>query len=93
MLQTHAQELKAGLTGTAQPRFDFSRIPIYPPTAEAIQTKLPINESRDEYEQEADRVAEQVMATPAYTAVNGAPPRIQRFSGQSNGQTDATPPV
>jgi hypothetical protein len=42
-------------------------------------------------EQEADRVAEHVMPAPAYTAVSDAPRRIQRFSGQSNGQTDAAP--
>ena len=45
MLQTNAEELKAGLPGTASPRFehDFSRIPIHPPAAGAIQTKLAIN--------------------------------------------------
>src|SRR5215204_3581238 len=55
------------------------------------QTKLKVNEPRDIYEQEADRVADQVMATPAGLAVSAAPPRIQRFSGQSNGQMDAAP--
>lgn len=29
--------------------------------------------------------------TPAHSAVSGAPPRIQRFSGQSSGQADAAP--
>jgi Domain of unknown function (DUF4157)/Lysine-specific metallo-endopeptidase len=55
-----------GLTGTASPRFghDFSRIPIHPPAAGAIQTKLAINNPIDEYEQEADRVAGQVMRLP-----------------------------
>jgi hypothetical protein len=63
MLQTNAEEFKAGLTGTASPRFgyDFSRIPIHSPTAGAIQTKLAISKPRDVYENEADRVAEQVM--------------------------------
>jgi hypothetical protein len=28
-------------------------------------------------------------ATPAHPALTGAPPRIQRFSGQSNGQMEA----
>jgi hypothetical protein len=50
-----------------------------------IQAKLRVNEPGDFYEQEADRIADQVMATPAHPAINGAPPRIQRFSGQSNG--------
>lgn len=52
------------------------------------QAKLRIGQPGDIYEQEADRVAEQVMAAPAHPAVSGAPPRIQRFSGQSNGQID-----
>ena len=66
MLQTDAQEPEAGLTGLASPRFgqDFSRIPIHPPLAGAIQTKLAINMLGDSYEQEADRLAEQVMRTP-----------------------------
>ena len=56
-----------------------------------LQTKLKVNEPGDIYEQEADRIADQVMATPAHPAVSGAPPRIQRFSGQPNGQMDAAP--
>ncbi len=50
-----------------------------------VQAKLKVNEPRDIYEQEADRIADQVMATPTHPALNGAPPRIQRFSRQSNG--------
>jgi Domain of unknown function (DUF4157) len=49
-----------------------------------LQTKLKVNEPGDVYEQEADRVADQVMATPARHSVSGAPPHIRRFSGQSN---------
>ena len=36
-------------------------LPIHPPAAGAIQTKLAINKPGDGYEQEADRVSEQVM--------------------------------
>src|SRR5271157_1107245 len=66
MLQTNAEALKAGLTRTALPRFghDFSRIRIHPPAAGTIQTKLAINQPGDEYEQEADRISEQVMRMP-----------------------------
>src|ERR1051325_1870278 len=66
MLQTNAEEFKAGLTGTASPRFghDFSQIAIHPPVAGAIQTKLAINKPGDEYEQEADRISGQVMRMP-----------------------------
>ena len=48
LLQTHAEELKAGLTGTASPRFghDFSQIPIYATAPVRTQTKLTINTSR-----------------------------------------------
>jgi hypothetical protein len=63
MAEAHPEELKARLTGEASPRLghDFSRIPIHPPAVGVIQTKLAINKPGDEYEQEADRVAEQVM--------------------------------
>ena len=66
MAKTHPEELKARLTGTASPRLghEFSRIPIHPPAAGVIQTKLAINKPGDEFEQEADRVAEQVMRMP-----------------------------
>jgi hypothetical protein len=66
MLQTHAEELKAGLTGTSSPQggHNFSRIPRHTPAAGAIQTKLAISQPRDEYEQEADRISEHVMRMP-----------------------------
>ena len=70
---------------------DFSQIPIHSPAARVIQTKLAINEPGDQYEQEADRIANQVLTAPAHTGVSGTPPRIQRFSGPSNGQLDAAP--
>ena len=57
----------------------------------SLQTKLKVTEPGDIYEQEADRIADQVLATPAHPAISGAPPRIQRFSGQSNGQIDTAP--
>jgi hypothetical protein len=56
-----------------------------------IQTKLAINRPGDEYEQEADRVADQVLAMPAHPAVSGASLRIQRFSGQSKEKMDTAP--
>ncbi len=56
-----------------------------------LQRKLSIGASNDPLELEADRVANQVMAAPAHPVVNGTAPRIQRFSGQSNGHMDAAP--
>lgn len=63
MLQTHAEAPEARMTAAASSRFgyDFSQIPIHPPAAGAIRTKLAINKPGDKYEQEADRVAEQMM--------------------------------
>lgn len=57
-----------------------------------LQTKIRVNEPGDAYEQEADRVADQVLAKPAHPGASSAPPRIQRYAGQSNGQTGAALP-
>jgi hypothetical protein len=54
-----------------------------------LQTKLKISEPGDSYEREADRIANQVMASPAPDAVSSRPLNIQRFSGQSNGHETA----
>src|SRR5262245_581312 len=43
---------------------DFSQIPIFRLPAGVIQTKLTVNKRGDEYEQEADRIAERVMRNP-----------------------------
>jgi Domain of unknown function (DUF4157) len=43
---------------------DFGRISIDSPAAGATRTKLAINQPGDEYEQEADRVADRVMRMP-----------------------------
>jgi hypothetical protein len=93
-LEARAEQSDAEVTAATLPRFgyDFSRIPIHPPAAGAIQTKLAISKPGDTYEQEADRIADRVTATPAHPSVSGAPTRIQRFSGQSNRQQmDAVP--
>jgi hypothetical protein len=51
---------------TTVPRFghDFSRVSVHSTGPGMIQTKLKINKPGDPYEQEADRVAEQVMRMP-----------------------------
>jgi len=94
VLQRQAKDSSGPAAGTVIEHgfgHDFSRIPVHPPTAGAIQTRLTVNEPGDVYEREADRVADQVLASPAHPAVSGAPPNIQRFSGQSNGHMDAVP--
>jgi hypothetical protein len=57
-----------------------------------LQRKLSIGSSDDPLELEADRVADQVMAMSANSVVNNSPLRIQRFTGESTGQTDMTAP-
>ena len=66
LLQTNADESNTGLTAATSPHFgyDFSQIPLHPPTGIATQEKLSINTPGDEYEEEADRVAEQMMRMP-----------------------------
>lgn len=56
-----------------------------------LQTKLAIGASHDPLEQEADRVADQVLAAPKNQALSPAPPRIQRFTGQAASQAAAAP--
>jgi len=56
-----------------------------------MQPKLTIGASNDPLEHEADRIANQVLATPANTVVYGSPPRIQRFTGQPTGRLATAP--
>ncbi|MGB2747590.1 MAG: DUF4157 domain-containing protein [Thiofilum sp.] len=46
-----------------------------------LQRKLKIGSPNDRYEQEADRIAEQVMAIPQPLTTERAPVQVQRFSG------------
>jgi Domain of unknown function (DUF4157) len=59
--------------------------------APRLQPKLRVNQPGDAHEQEAERVAEQVMAKPAQADVSPAPPRIQRLSEPSTEQNGAAP--
>lgn len=56
-----------------------------------LQRKLTIGAGNDPLEQEADRIADQVMAGPAHSPVRGAPPRIQRFTEHATEQTAFAP--
>lgn len=54
-----------------------------------LQAKLTIGASDDPLEQEADRVAEQVLAAPSQSDDASAAPRIQRFAEPTGVATDA----
>ena len=56
-----------------------------------LRAKLMIGATDDPLEREADRVADQVMAGPANSAVKSAPVQVQRFTGQGGGQMDSAP--
>jgi hypothetical protein len=81
LLQSNDEERNAVLTGTASPHFghDFSRIHVSPSTAGAIRSKLAINKPGDEYEQEADRISDQVMRMEAPDTAHTAPRGNQRL--------------
>ncbi len=58
----------------------------------SLQAKLALGAPRDVYEDEADRVAERVMATPAHAAPRLVAPRLQRRSPAPSGDdVDAVP--
>ena len=56
-----------------------------------LLTKLRVNEPGDIYEQEADRIADQVMAMQANSKVGVIPRSMQRLSGEPAGQFDTVP--
>lgn len=72
-----------------EPRFghDFSQVQLFSRSQAGIQAKLATNTPGDLYEEEADRVADQLTTT----AVNVAPLGTRRFPGQSAGQSMAVP--
>lgn len=57
-----------------------------------LQKKLSIGASNDPLEQEADRVADQVLEASSHSSFSSATPSIQRFMDQATGNLDAAPP-
>ncbi len=58
-----------------------------------LQAKLAVGPGNDPLEQEADRVAEQVLAMPGGSRVARSPPRIQRFTTSRSEHTAETAPA
>jgi hypothetical protein len=56
-----------------------------------LQAKLSVGVSTDPLEQEADQVAEEVLAAPPNTRVSGSQGHMQRYAGQTTGKTYAAP--
>jgi Domain of unknown function (DUF4157) len=63
LLRSQNTHIDASTQAFRESRFghDFSQIPIHSTQTVALQTKLKVNQPGDPYEQEADRVSEQVM--------------------------------
>ena len=66
LIHSNAEGLDAGSDTSAPTRFahDFSRIPVHSKAPVKLQAKLMVNTPGDIYEQEADRIAEQVTSRP-----------------------------
>jgi hypothetical protein len=56
-----------------------------------LQAKLAIGASNDPLEQEADRIADQVLAAPVHPAAGGAAARLRRYTRQPAGETATAP--
>jgi peptidoglycan hydrolase-like protein with peptidoglycan-binding domain len=54
-----------------------------------LQTKLTVGQAGDLYEQEADRIADQVMSAPVNADLKPTPQRIQRLANQAIGNFSA----
>ena len=70
---------------------DFSRIPVFLRTPVRIQAKRTVNPPSDIHEQEADRIADQMMATPDNSVGSATPQRLQRYSEQTSGPAVTAP--
>lgn len=57
-----------------------------------LQRKLVIGASSDPLEQEADRIADQVMVAPIHSHVEALSPDIQSFTGHTASQVGVAPP-
>jgi hypothetical protein len=74
-----------------EPRFayDYSHVPLGSKSLASIQAKLIVNTPGDIYEQEADRIADRVMAASPSPAINGSQLHIQRYPGPSTEVSDS----
>ena len=90
-IRTVDQSPSAGLQGMAVMPPDYGMDLIDREFGGVLQAKLIINQPGDEYEREADRIANQVMTSPADQVVGSASLRIQRFMEPSGEQTETVP--
>ena len=95
LMQTNAEELEFSATSTASPRFahDLGRVPLHANARARLLTKLTVNDPGDIYEQEADRIADQVIRMPepnlqrACAGGGGCPKRRKEEGGHEQLRT------
>jgi hypothetical protein len=109
MLQCKTEKPNAAPAAKASPPLahNVPSVSVKPAKANAIQTKLTVGAPGDEYEQEADRVAQQVMSMPSpgapaplpvTGAVQGmqrkvAAPQVSRSGSSPTGSGMTAPPI
>jgi hypothetical protein len=90
-VQRSPEALDAATPAFKETRFgqDFSQIPVHPA---GVQAKLTVNTPGDVFEQEADRVAEEVMRTPSATQSGLSPiPSAVNGVGIASGSVQREP--
>ena len=99
-LHSPGQPLDAETRAFGEPRFshDFGRVRVNPVSTPAVQTKLAISQPGDPYEQEADRIAGQIMrmsdpSPAAARSTSAAAPSIQRKPAGESGEEELDPAV
>ena len=56
-----------------------------------LQLKLAVGPVNDSYEQEADRIADQVLRGPAQRPLSAPPTQIQRYTGRASNSAETAP--
>jgi hypothetical protein len=80
------EQVDSGLLSGAKFQANFSQVPVGSRRSPLVQPKLIIGQPNDQYEQEADRVANQVMgmSEPAGGPLPSSAPSIQPYRSQFN---------
>lgn len=98
LLHAGARDLEVGSRTAATARFayDFSRIPVFARTPVKVQPKLTVNTPGDAYEQEANRVADQIIRAAESQTAEGrraahVSPMPVALAGSSGHGPDAVP--
>jgi hypothetical protein len=98
LLKAHTKDVRGDLNTTHinSCGHDFSRIPVYSKMPVKVQARLTISTQGDRYEQEADQVADSVMAGnagPINHISQGVQPKLYRVELRPEDMVDSMPPL